>query len=339
MSFKLVQEPNVAIEGAETVRILITGATGFVGGHLARYFLFLKDEVISIRHDIKPLNTAKLLGVEDKITWACGDILNARFVERIVADYEVDAIIHAAALPIVRVAATRTQAPIFETNIMGTCNILEAAKQQHLAGHEIKVLFVSTDKVYGDAGPIPYREDLPLNGLGPYEASKAAADLIARSYHHTFGLKTCVVRTCNIMGPADLNSRLIPNTIKRCLQGKPPIIFKGITYVREFIDIKDVCEAYKLLLDNIDKTAGQAYNVGSGIHLTQEEMITKILQYFPGLEPEYREPPDYSMIEIPYQRLDTSKIYREFGWKAKVSLDESLEENIDWWKKHKELWA
>jgi len=321
------------------MRILITGASGFVGGHLAKYFLSLGNEVISIRHDIKPVDTAKLLGIDDKITWTHGDILNARFVERVVADYEVDAIIHAAALPIVRVAATRTQAPIFETNIIGTCNVLEAAKQQHLAGHEIKFLFVSTDKVYGDVGPTPYHEGLPLNGLGPYAASKAAADLITRSYHHTFGLKTCVTRTCNIMGSADLNSRLIPNTVKRCLQGKPPIIFRGITYVREFIDIKDVCDAYKLLLDNIDKTAGQAYNVGSGNHMNQEQMIMKILQHFPGLKPEYRAPPDYSMVEIPYQRLDTSKIYKEFGWKAKVSLDESLKEIIDCWRGHKELWA
>lgn len=325
--------------GAKTVGILITGATGFVGGHLAKYFLSLGNEVISIRHDIKPIDTAKLLGIDDKMIWAHGDILNARFVERVVADYEVDTIIHAAALPIVKIAATRTQAPIFETNIMGTCNVLEAAKQQHLAGHEIKFLFVSTDKVYGDAGPVPYHEDLPLNGLGPYEASKAAGDLITRGYHHTFGLKTCVARTCNIIGPADLNSRLIPNTVKRCLQGKRPIIYRGMIYVREFIDIKDVCEAYKLLLENIDKAAGRAYNVGSGYHMNQEQMIMKILKYFPGLEPEYQAPPDYSMIEIPYQRLDTSKIYREFGWKAKVSLDESLKEIVDWRKTHKELWA
>ncbi|MBA7507795.1 dTDP-glucose 4,6-dehydratase [subsurface metagenome] len=323
----------------EIMRILITGASGFIGGHLAKYFLSLDNEVVSIRHDIKPVDTSKLLGIDDKITWTHGDILNARFVERVIADYEVNAIIHAAALPIVRVATTRTQVPIFETNIIGTCNVLEAAKQQHLAGYEIKFLYVSTDKVYGDAGPNPYHENLPLNGLAPYEASKASADLITRGYFHTFGLKACVARTCNVFGAADLNSRLIPNTIKRCLQSKPPIVYKGITYVREFIHIKDVCEAYKLLLDNIDKTAGQAYNVGSGHHTNQEQMIAKILQYFPGLKPEYQDPPDYTMIEIPYQRLDTTKIYREFGWKAKVSLDEGLKEVIDWWKAHKELRA
>jgi len=313
-------------------RILITGASGFVGGHLAKHYLAKGYEVVSILHDDRTVTTAKLLGINDEVTWCRGDVLNEQFVRRVVSDYEVDLCIHAAALPIVRVG-TRTTTPIFNANIMGTVNVLEACKEQFLSGYAIAMLYISSDKAYGDAGPKPYREDMPLNGLNPYEASKACGDLICRCYYNSFKLPVAVVRCCNIFGPADTNSRLIPNTIKRCLAARPPVIFRGVTYVREFIYVDDACEAMMLVLENIEKTQGKAYNVGSGFWMNQEECINQTLRFFPNVKAEHRDPPSYTRVEIPFQRLDTSRIEKELGWKARISFEEGLRRTIESYRK------
>ena len=314
---------------------LVTGASGFIGAHLAKHLLDSNHEVISIHHDSKPITTASLLGIEDKITWAQGDILDEIFLKRIIADYEVEQIYHLAALPLVRVG-TRTTIPIFQTNIMGTCNILEAAKEQHLAGYGISTLYLSTDKVYGDSGGIPYTEDMPLKALNSYEASKACADIICRCYNKSFGLKIVIARSCNIFGEADLNSRLIPNSVKNCLQGRSPIIFDGITYLREFIYIKDACDALMALMDNMKRTSGEVYNIGSGYHFNQEQVINEILVHFPKLKGVYRTPPPYTRIEIPFQRLDASKIQRELGFKPTVSFKEGLRRTMAWYRENME---
>mgnify|MGYP001618131761 FL=1 len=162
--------------------LLITGCSGAFGGNYAKRMLDEGHEVISIRHDEAPVDTASLLGIRDKITWVRGSILDANLCKRIVADYGINEIVHFAALPIVS-AATRTAVPIFECNILGTIHLLEAVKDNYFAGKNIKFVMVSTDKSYGDAGKRPYTENMPLCGLGVYDASKSCADLIARSYH------------------------------------------------------------------------------------------------------------------------------------------------------------
>lgn len=137
-------------------------------------------------------------------------------MKRVASDYEVDVIFHLAALPIVRVGNI-SPVPIWEVNIKGTWNVMEAAKECGAA-----VFYLSTDKVYGHHGNEPYREDFALNGMNIYECSKACADSIVRSYHYVYGVRVVVARCCNVFGPADTNSRLIPNSIRRCLQNKPP---------------------------------------------------------------------------------------------------------------------
>lgn len=314
--------------------ILITGASGFVGSHYAKYCLNKGDEVVSILHDDKPVTPSKLLGIHDKIIWCRGDILNESFLKRVVSDYEVNSVIHFSALPIVRVG-TRTTTPIFETNVMGTIKLLEAVKEQYLSGHKIRFLYFNSDKSYGYAkSDKPYTEETCLSGLNVYDCSKAMASLVCHCYYNSFKIPMADVRVCNIYGPADTNSRLIPNTIRNCIAGKSPVIFKGINYVREFIYVDDVCDAVFKVLENIQPDKISIYNIGSGIWMDQKECIRIILKYFPGLEPVYRKPPDYTRVEIPYQRLDTSKIQRELGWKSRFTFEESLRETVRWYRSH-----
>lgn len=315
----------------KTKTSLVTGTTGSIGGHLAKFLLNRGDNVVGIVHDRHPQsrNVLNLLDIEKDLHIAYGDITDPLFVKRVVADMEVDEIYHLAALPIVRVGNV-SPAPIFDVNINGTINVMEAAKDSNAS-----VLYMSTDKVYGHHGNVPYKEDFALNGLNIYEASKACADLIVRSYNYVYGIPIVVSRSCNIYGPSDLNSRLIPNTIRNCLMNKPPLIFDGVGYTREWIYVDDIVNALSILMANISKTNGQCYNIGTGFSASQEGVINEILKHFPGLKPQIIPPPKYTKKEIPYQTLDSEKIRKALGWSTKVAFPEGIKITVDWWNANK----
>ena len=174
--------------------VLVTGTTGAIGAHLAKRLLDRGETVVGIIHDKHPKKhtTLDLLGITDSIYLAHGDLLDLTFVKRVASDYEVDKIFHLAALPIVRVGNV-SPVPIFKTNVEGTWNVMEAAKENNS-----KVLYVSTDKVYGHHGTEPYKETFALNGLNIYDASKAMGDQVVRAYNFVYGTKTVVSRSCNI---------------------------------------------------------------------------------------------------------------------------------------------
>src|SRR3989338_4755484 len=307
---------------------LVTGTTGAIGGHMAQRLVQRGETVVGIVHDRHPANrtTLNTLGVDNDLYLAHGDITDFHFVKRVVADYEITHIYHFAALPIVRVGNV-SPIPIFKTNVEGTWNIMEAAKE-----NKSSVLYMATDKVYGHHGNEPYKETFALNGLNIYDASKAMGDQVARAYNFVYGTKVAVARPCNIFGPADYNSRLIPNTIRNCLKGESPLIFDGVGYMREWIYMDDVIDALLMLMDNTDKTSGHAWNVGTGFSATQEAVITEVLKHFPNIKPKVVPPPPYTTKENPYQTLDSTKLMTAFNWKPKVSFEDGVKRTVDWWK-------
>ena len=315
--------------------ILVTGASGAFGSHLASRLLDEGHEVISFKHDERPVTTAKLLGIEDQITWVRGSITDERLCKRVIADFEVDSIFHLAALPIVQVG-TRTTQPIFETNFGGTINLLEAVRENTWAGKHVRFIYVSTDKVYGDAGGKPYTEDMPLNGLGIYECSKAAADLAARTYANAgFAPKLVIARPCNLILPGDLNfGRVLPRMIIPCLRGDSPTLYRT-SYLREFMDVRDAVEALieldeALVRDDVE--TGGAFNVGSGEQRTLDQVVAAVMKHFPKIEPKWTEAPAISRIEIPFQTLSTDKIQHVLGWKAKYTFEQSIDHLVKWWR-------
>ncbi len=315
------------------MKILVTGASGFLGSYLSMRLLDEGNDVISIKHDDTPMNPAKALGIEKQVTWCKGDILNANLVKRVIADYEIELVYHLAALPIVQVGL-RTTVPMFETNLMGTLNVLEALKEEHLmAGYDIPLVHMSTDKVYGmtDWGR-KYLETDPLNAEIPYEASKACADIAVRTYKSSGYIKRAsVVRPSNIYGPGDMNNRIIPNTIRFCLQRKPPQLWKNYTYVREYTFVDDWVDAMESVAKFTFTTGGDIFNIGSAVSKTQGEVISEVSKHF-KLTPITVEPPDYTKKEIPYQALDHSKVNTVVGWSAKTSFENGIEETVKWWK-------
>ena len=306
----------------------MTGVTGFVGSHLARRLAEEGAVVVGLAHDSKPYSLFNLFGLDRKVSIVWGDLSNFSF-ERVLAKYEIEYVFHLAAQAIVR-HAYLSPLSTFYSNIIGTCNLLEACRK---IGNIKAILVPSTDKVYGEArGRIPLKEDYTLEALGMYESSKACADLITRAYHTTYGIPVTVSRACNIFG-LDLNPRIIPNTIIKCLKGIQPVIFKRIESSREYIYIDDVLDAYLLLIEKIDLTKGKPYNVGTGFVLTQEDIVLKIISHFKDLQPKYEEPPPHMEKEIQEELLSSERISR-IGWSPKVSIDHGLSKTIDDFNKY-----
>jgi CDP-glucose 4,6-dehydratase len=324
------------------MKVLVTGATGALGSNLAKRLLAEGHNVVSIRHDESPIDSAKVLGIDSKITWSRGDVVDETLVKRVISDYDIDLVYHLAALPIVRVG-TRTVRPLYDVNLMGTLSILEALKEQTASGFDVGMVMMSTDKVYGETTyGRQYLETDPLDAMAPYETSKACADMTCRMFQRMGYIKRLsVVRPSNIYGPGDMNPRLIPNTIRKCLKQQPPIIYKGITYVREFTFVDDFVDAMirvgKFTLQQNGEIA-EVFNIGSGETYTQEAVINLVLGSFPGLRSTVEEPPPHTRIEIPYQALNHSKISKQLGWQAKTSFPVGLSKTIEWWKTHSELW-
>ncbi len=274
--------------------------------------------------------------MQDKITWCDGDIRDEQLIKRILGDYSIDYIYHFAALPIVEMGM-RSCRPMFEVNFMGTLSILEALRETTISKKDVGLMYVATDKVYG---PVEYgrayREDDALNANAPYELSKACADMTVRMYHNMDYVKNViVVRPSNEYGPADLNPRIIPNTIRRCLRGEGPVIYDGMTYSREFTFVEDTIDALILLTEK--GVSGQAYNIGSGEQKDQKGVVREILKWFPEALPDLQPAKPYSRKEIPYQVLDSSKISK-LGWKPKTSFEDGIRQTVYWWQENKELW-
>ena len=311
--------------------VLITGGTGFLGSYITKRILDQVESVTIITLNIRQKTSLKFLGLEDhynfhKINLIQGDICDSNFVKLLFNEYEFDTIFHLAALSEVKKCQPNPRLA-FETNIMGTVNILEEARR-----YKIKAVAVSSsDKAYG-SGKVPYLEDYNMGGKGIYEVSKSCTDLIARSYYTNYNLPVFVTRCSNLYGGGDMNmSRVIPNNIKLALQNKPPLIWKGSELsTREFLYIEDAVDAYLSLIKNIDKVAGEAFNIGSNEIVSIKSLVGAILNEInPNLSINYQEK-DFP--EISHQYLDSSKIKKYTGWEAKVKLAEGLSKTINDYK-------
>jgi len=307
-------------------KILVTGGTGFLGSHIVRKLINERDVefVTIVTTNIKSRTSIDLLDIEsNKLNLIGGDVRNFDFLQKLFNEYEFDTVLHLGALSEVRKCQSNAKLA-YDTNIGGTVNLLEVAR---LYGNVKAIIVSSSDKAYG-RGKLPYLEENPLDGEGVYEVSKSCQDLVARSYFYNYNLPIVVTRCSNLYGGADTNfSRIIPNTIRRVLNKKSPIIWSGAQdFIREFLYVEDAAEAYLSLIKNIDITKGNAYNIGSGEKITIGALVTKILKKMStDIEIEYRE---RTFPEINNQYLDSSKIKRDTGWEAKTGIDEGLQKTI-----------
>ena len=309
-------------------KVLITGGTGFLGSHITKRLVDSVESITIVTTDIRQQTTLKVLGVDiDKINLVKGDVRDFDFLRLLFNEYEFDTVFHLGALSEVKKCQPDPKLA-FDVNVGGTVNVLEACR---MYGKVKAVVVSSSDKAYG-SGEVPYVEGQSLNGVGTYEVSKSATDLIARSFYSNYGVPVVVTRCSNLYGGGDMNfTRVIPNNIRQILDGKSPMIWKGSEKsTREFLYINDAVDAYVSLVENIDKTKGEAYNIGSGEIYTIEELLNELLETMESnLEIEYIEK-DFP--EISHQYLDSSKIKEDTGWKPKTSLFTGLLKSIKSYK-------
>ena len=309
--------------------VLITGGTGFLGSYMTKRLIKEAESVTVVTLNVRQKTSLKALDIDmRKVNVVQGDIRDFEFLKLLFNEYEFDTIFHLGALSEVKKCQPNPRLA-FDTNVMGTVNILEAAR---LYGKVNAIAVSSSDKAYG-SGVVPYVEDLPMAGKGIYEVSKSCTDLIARSYYLNYDMPVFVTRCSNLYGGADMNmSRIIPNTSRLALEGRSPMIWKGSEKaVREFLYIEDAVDAYLSLVNNIDKVKGEAFNIGSGEVNTIEEIVNMILSKVDkNLTINYQEK-DFP--EITAQYLSSDKIKSYTGWEATTSLEEGIEESLKLYKK------
>ncbi|MEM1156902.1 MAG: GDP-mannose 4,6-dehydratase [Verrucomicrobiota bacterium] len=312
-------------------RVAVTGATGMVGAWLVKDLLEQGASVIALVRDADPQSEFFRSGDYQKTTVVSGELENFNAVERMVNEHEADTIFHLAAQPIVG-AALRAPLPTFEANIRGTYHVLEAARLHSLLVK--RVVIASSDKAYGTSKKLPYLEDMPLRGEFPYEVSKSCADLITHSYFHTYGTPITVARCGNIFGGGDLNwSRIVPDTIRRLLNGQPPELRSDGTFVRDYLYVKDVTRAYMVLAENMGKEGvdGEAFNFSPEVPMTVLEIVEAIQKVMgkTDLEPVIL---NRAKNEILSQYLDSSKAKERLGWTCQYSLEAGLKDTVDWYQ-------
>ena len=318
---------------------LVTGGRGFVGAWLCNALLERGDRVVSL--DRAPRrgqpSALSLLEIEDRVAEVVGDVVDAGLLRRTLANHSVSTVFHLAAQTIVGTAA-HAAAPTFDANVRGTWTLLEACLE-----HDVeRVVVASSDKAYGAHDELPYREDFALQPTAPYEASKAAADLIARSYWHSYGLPIAVTRFANIYGGGDTNfSRLIPEAVSAALDGRPPVVRSDGSPERDFLYVEDAVRAYLAIADALDRdeVRGQAFNAGSGRPHPVGEVVDQIVRLAErSMEPDVRGTGTPAG-EIDRQYVDSAKIRELVGWQPQVELEEGLRRTIEWYRTHPEARA
>lgn len=309
----------------------VTGATGLVGYWTVRRLVELGADVTCLVRDWTPHSELIRTGLINEVKTVRGDVRDRDLLERILGEYETDTVIHLAAQTIVTIA-NRNPISTFETNIGGTWNLLEACRRSLKVR---QVVMASSDKAYGSQSILPYTENTPLRGEHPYDVSKSAADLIARTYAVTYDLPVVVTRCGNFYGGGDLNwNRIVPGTIRTLIRGRTPTIRSNGNYVRDYFYVEDGAEAYLMLARRLADNhglSGESFNFSYEKGISVLDLVKRIIEMMNfSLEPEVMNETSNEIIE---QSLDCSKAKAVLGWKPMFSLGEGLERTIEWYRK------
>jgi len=305
------------------MRLLATGGAGFIGSNFVHYILD------NTEHDVVTLDSLTYAGdrsnLDDTLSntnheFAEGDIRDMETVQTLVED--VDAVVNFAAESHVD-RSIESAEPFVSTNIQGTQTLLDAARETDIE----RFVQISTDEVYGEILDGRFSEEDPLNPRNPYSATKAGADLLARSYHITYDLPVVITRSSNNYGPRQHPEKLIPKFINHAIEGKPLPLYGDGTNVREWTYVMDNCRAIERVLD--EGTPGEIYNVGSGHELQNIEITQHILDAV-GASKELIEFVEDRPGHDQRYALSTDKI-ESLGWEPQWSFEEGLAETIDYY--------
>ena len=315
------------------MKVLVTGASGFIGSHLAEILVEKNFEVVAFDR-YNPNNEWGWLEnskYKNDMEVILGDIRDYDSVYKSISGCE--AVFHLAALVGIPYSYISPLAYI-KTNVEGTYNVLEAAKQNELN----QVLITSTSETYGTAQTVPIKEDHPLVGQSPYSATKIAADQLALSYYRSFHTPVKIVRPFNTYGPRQSARAIIPTVITQILDGSAEIKLGNTTPTRDLTYVEDTCLGF-LEVYKSDKLFGEFVNIGSSSEISVKdlcELIKKLIgKQIQIIQDKSRVRPSESEVE----RLvcDNTKLISCTKWKPKYSLEEGMLSTIEWFKQKRNL--
>jgi dTDP-glucose 4,6-dehydratase len=318
------------------MRILVTGAAGFIGSNLVRRALsgaypWLGELHVVALDKLTYAGTRESLAAvegDPRLTFVCGDVCDMGLMLELVSG--VSLVVHCAAETHVD-RSIADCADFVRTNVLGTHTVLEAARR---CGTE-RVVLVSTDEVYGSISSGSWHEESPLLPNSPYAASKAAGDLLARGYHGTHGLPVVTTRCSNNYGPFQFPEKLIPLFVTNLLDGeKVPLYGDGMS-VREWVHVDDHCRG--IALAAAKGRPGEVYNIGSGTELTNLEVTERLLRLLDS---------DWSMVEHVEDRkghdrrysVDHTKSTAELGYRPEIPFSDGLADTVRWYAENRSWW-
>lgn len=331
---------------------LVTGAFGFVGGHVVDFLVKSGATVHALDIDTAQDRPCliNLKGLRDKISIITADITDKKKMEDTIKETRCSIIFHFAAAATVVEKAMDIPYSTIMANTIGLIHVLEAVRKMNNSVYSI--LFSSTDKVYGEALELPYKEDeTPLRAIGLYDAAKMAADVLAKSYAEVFGVNVIIVRLCNLIGPYDFNIdfRLIPKSMQNIYSSSQPpeLYFHSLEHWRDYLYIGDAVRAM-LLLAREKKCQGEIYNMPGCKFASTPTIIKEVVNKTSEIEKRFNgEIADHILeqgarmvmgdarhVVIEKQNLSGDKIKDAVGFVPEISFEDGLEKTIDFYRDH-----
>ncbi len=326
--------------------VLVTGGAGFIGSCFIKQLLQQDSDFKLINLDALTyaanLDLLASCTTDSRYNFVHGTICDELLVNELFNTHQFDAVFHFAAESHVD-NSIATPKIFFETNIMGTFNLVQAAKECWMdAPFNVKDAFkharfhhVSTDEVYGSLGDNGFFvEDMPYAPNSPYSASKASSDFILRSYHHTYGLNMTISNCSNNYGPGQHSEKLIPTIVRNAVSSKPIPIYGDGKNVRDWLYVADHCDAILRIFEK--GISGETYNVGTRNELTNLDLCHHICGVLDTLKPREDKKSYAEQITFVKDRpghdhryaIDSSKLEQTLGWKANATFQEHLKETL-----------
>ena len=327
---------------------LVTGGAGFIGSNFIHYILERHQDILVVNVDkltyAGNLENLKAVMDDNRYAFIQADVCDREAMVRLFEQYNIDYVVNFAAES--HVDRSITDPGVFvSTNVMGTLNLLDAAKSSWMTGEDtyregVRFLQVSTDEVYGSLGPEGFfTETTPLDPHSPYSASKASADLLVKAYGDTYKLPVNITRCSNIYGPYQFPEKLIPLMINNCLNKNSLPVYGDGMQVRDWLYVEDHCKAIDLVIRK--GALGEVYNIGGHNEKPNIEIVKSIIAYVAEkVDPSI----DERLIKHVTDRkghdrrygIDPTKIREALGWEPETMFSEGIRKTIDWYLENRQ---
>ena len=316
--------------------ILVTGGAGFIGSNFVRHLLGSRQDIRIVNYDkltyAGNLENLADIASDPRYHFVKGDICNREEVEAAFRKHSIDSVVHFAAESHVdRSILGSTE--FVTTNVLGTQVLLEVSRSIGVG----KFVHVSTDEVYGSLGAQGrFTESTPVHPNSPYAASKAASDLLALAYHHTYRLPIIVTRCSNNYGPYQFPEKLIPLMIINAIKDKPLPVYGDGLYIRDWLHVRDHCSAIDMVLTGWK--SGEVYNIGGNNEWKNIDIVRSILGALGKSEALIQFVKDRPGHDRRYA-IDASKIAGELGWRPSHKFETGIAETIEWYVNNGTWWT